>query len=70
MRHRTGWLALAALALLGGCAQSPQPQVVAAAGGRPVADRTGTVACSTTYVVIATVARCGSAGLKLGVAGD
>ena len=68
MRHRTGWLALAATALLGGCAQAPQG--AAAPGARPVADRAGVVDCSTTYLMIATVSHCGSAGLKLGVAGE
>lgn len=70
MRHRTGWMALAAVALLGGCAQAPQPQDLGAVRGRPIAERAAAVDCSTTYLVIATVSRCGAAGFKLGVAGD
>lgn len=70
MRHRRGWAALAAVALLGGCAQAPQPQPVGAVRGRPVAERAGVVDCATTYLVIATVSRCGSGGLKMGVAAD
>ena len=69
MRHRTGWLALAAT---GRWADAParHPQGAAAPGARPVADRPAVVDCSTTYLVIATVSHCGSAGLKLGVAGE
>lgn len=69
MRHRTAWAALAAAALLSGCAGSPSQQA-GTLGARPVAERPGVVPCSTTSVVIATVSRCGAAGLKMGVAAD
>lgn len=69
MRHRTAWAALAAAALLGGCAGAP-PQQAGTLGGTPVAERPGVVPCSTTSLGIATVSRCGAAGLKMGVAAE
>ena len=72
MPRRRGWIALALLALVGGCARPAPPQDLAAvpARGRPVAQRTGVVPCSTTYVVLATVSQCGDGGLKFGVAAE
>ncbi|MGI4768660.1 MAG: hypothetical protein ACRYGP_26775 [Janthinobacterium lividum] len=72
MRRRRGWLALAALVLLAGCAGPTPPEDLAAVPvkGRPVAQRTGVVPCSTTYVVIATVSQCGGGGFGLGVAAE
>lgn len=72
MRRCRGWLALAALALVGGCA-GPTPLQQSAAvpvKGRPVAQSTGVVPCSSTYVVIATVSQCGEGGFNLGVAAE
>jgi DNA mismatch repair protein MutH len=72
MRRHKGWLALAALALVGGCA-GPSPSQDLAAGsaqGRPVAQRTGVVPCSTHGVVIATVSNCGGGAFDLGVAAE
>ncbi len=72
MRRRRGWLALAALVLVGGCAGPTPPQNLAAVSsqGHPVATRTGVVPCSTTYVVIATVSQCGGGGFTMGVAAE
>ncbi len=72
MRRRRGWIALAALALVGGCAHPAPHQELAAvpAQRRPVVERTGVVPCSTTYVVLATVSQCGEGGLKFGVAAE
>ena len=65
-------MALAALALVGGCARPAPPQAVVAvpAQGRVAASRTPVVACSTTHLGIATVSGCGDAGLRLGVAAE
>lgn len=63
MRLGRAGAVLAALALLGGCANTAAQQ----AG--PVADvRAPGVACTTTYLVLATVSKCGAGGLKFGVA--
>ncbi len=72
MRHRRGWLAVATLVLVGGCAGPTPPQDLAAvsAKGRPVVQRTDVVPCSTTYVVIATVSQCGGGSFNLGVAAE
>lgn len=72
MRRVTGWIALAALALLGGCAHPAPPQGAAAVPrrGQPVALRSPAVACSTTYLVLATVSQCGEGGLRFGVAAE
>ena len=70
MRRVTGSIALAALALLGACAHQPPPPEAAPPKGRSVAQRGPTVACSTTYLVVATVSKCGEGGLSLGVAGE
>lgn len=66
MRHAMGSLALAALAVLGGCANTPPPQE-AALRGQGVSQRTAVVPCTTTWLVLATVSKCGSGGLKFGV---
>ncbi|WP_237477603.1 hypothetical protein [Lichenibacterium dinghuense] len=68
MRRVMGTLALAALAGLGGCASAPPPE--AAVRGQPTAARAQVVPCSTTWLVLATVSRCGSGGLKFGVAAE
>lgn len=72
MRRVTGSLALAALALVGGCASPAPPQDLAGSPARrgAVASRTPVVPCSTTYLVLATVSHCGADGFKLGVAGE
>ncbi len=70
MRRLMGPLALAAslstLAGLGGCASAPPTE--AALRGQPAAARAQVVPCSTTWLVLATVSKCGSGGLKFGVA--
>ncbi len=71
MPRRMGWFALAALALIGGCARTASPEAtVVPAHGRIVAGRTPVVGCSTTYLVLATVSKCGDGGFSLGVAGE
>lgn len=61
MRRVTGAMALATLTLLGGCARPTPPQQAAAepVRGRTVAQRSPVVNCTTTYIVLATVSRCG-----------
>ena len=67
MRGVMGSLALAALALLGGCASPPPPE--AAVRGEVAAARSPAVPCTTTWLVLATVSKCGAGGpLKFGVA--
>ena len=66
MRRVMGSLALAALAALGGCASAPPP--AAALRGQDVAQRSPVVPCTTTWLVLATVSKCGSGGLRFGVA--
>ena len=66
MRRVMGSLALAALAMLGGCASAPPDE--AALRGQAVAQRSAAVPCTTTWLVLATVSKCGSGGLKFGVA--
>ena len=56
---------VAALAVLGGCASAPPPE--AAVRGQAVAQRSQVVPCSTTWLVLATVSKCGSGGLRFGV---
>ena len=55
-----------ALAVLGGCASPPPPE--AALRGQGVAVRSAVVPCTTTWLVLATVSRCGAGGLRFGVA--
>lgn len=66
MRRVMGSLALAALAVLGGCASAPPP-TEAVLRGQGVAQRSPVVPCTTTWLVLATVSKCGSGGLKFGV---
>lgn len=66
MRRVMGSLVLAALAMLGGCASAPPSE--AALRGQDVAQRSAVVPCTTTWLVLATVSKCGSGGLKIGVA--
>ena len=66
MRRIMGSLALAAATALGGCASAPPPE--AALRGQGVAQRSPAVPCTTTWLVLATVSKCGSGGLKFGVA--
>lgn len=72
MARRMGWFALAASVLVGGCARTAPPEATAAvpAHGRAVAQRTPVVGCSTTYLVLATVSKCGDGGFRLGVAAE
>lgn len=71
MRRVTGSVAVAAMTLLGGCAHSAPPQEATAVQARGVvARRTSVVDCSTTYLVLATVSKCGSGGYTFGVAGE
>ncbi len=63
--QRRRLLTLAMLAMLGGCASQPPTQ--AALRGQPVAASSTVVPCSTTYLVLATVSKCGSGGLRFGV---
>ncbi len=72
MRRRKGWIALAAVALVGGCARPAPPRevVVAPVRGRAVVERAPVVPCKTTDLVLATVSQCGDGGLKLGVAAE
>ena len=65
MRRVMGSLALAAMAGLGGCASAPPPE--AALRGQAVSERARVVPCTTTWLVLATVSKCGSDGLKFGV---
>ena len=65
MRRAMGSLALAALGLLGGCASAPPPE--AALHGQGVVARSPVVPCTTTWLVLATVSKCGSGGLQFGV---
>ncbi len=67
MRRVMGSLALAALAALGGCASAPPPPE-AALRGQDAAHRSPVVPCTTTWLVLATVSKCGSGGLRFGVA--
>lgn len=69
MRRVMGSLALAAAAALGGCASAPPP-TEAALRGQGVAQRAAVVPCTTTWLVLATVSRCGSDGLKFGVGAE
>lgn len=63
-------LTLAMLVMLGGCANDVAPREDMTIGGaKPIADR-GRVDCSTTYLVLATVSKCGSGGIKFGVAAE
>jgi hypothetical protein len=62
-----GSAALAALAVLGGCASAPPPSV-AEVRGQGIAQRSPPVACTTTWLVLATVSKCGADGMKFGVA--
>lgn len=72
MRRVMGSLALtgslAALAGLGGCASAPPTET--AVRGQAAAARAQVVPCSTTWLVLATVSKCGSGGLKFGVAAE
>lgn len=67
MQRVMGSAALAALAVLGGCATPPPPSV-AQVRGQAVAQRSPPVACTTTRLVLATVSQCGADGMKFGVA--
>ncbi len=66
MRRAMGSLALAALGLLGGCASAPPPTEAALLGQKVVA-RSPVVPCTTTWLVLATVSKCGSGGMQFGV---
>ena len=62
-------VALCSMALLGACALSTERQGAGPEAVR-VAQRGGTIPCSTTDIGIATVSRCGSSRTSLGVAGE
>ena len=63
--RRRRLLTLAMFVMLGSCAS--QPPTEAALRGQPVAASSSVVPCSTTYLVLATVSKCGSGGLRFGV---
>ena len=66
--QRRRLLILAMFVMPGGCAT--QPPTEAAVRGQPVASRSAVVPCSTTYLVLATVSKCGSGGLQFGVGAE
>ena len=70
MPRRRGWIALTALALLGGCAPPPAQQDASAepSRGKLAASRSPVVNCATKDIGIATVSKCGTGGLRFGVA--
>ena len=66
--QRRRLLTLAMFVMLGGCAS--QPPTETALRGQPVSAGATVVPCSTTYLVLATVSKCGSGGLQFGVGAE
>ena len=67
MRRQTGWIALAALTLLGGCAQAVPPPAASAPRVRTRAAATPTRGfdCTTHDFYLFTTSSCGDGGFRL-----
>ena len=59
---------LAMFVMLGGCANDVAPQKDVTIGGAKPTAQLARVDCSTTYLVLATLSKCGAGGIKFGVA--